>query len=1340
MSGSLGLYTFTKPINDPLALQAHIHTYVGSPFDYLTYNAVSNLVTVYTTESTFSSTTNTLLTNALANFSNPTSPNRALLRKTNSINFLTQVDNVTLQTTSNTLSVKSVPVANGGTGLSTVPSTLIPFGANTNPLVTDASFSYVTASKLLTTGSLRLTNTTNSNSSTTGAAIVTGGVGIGGDLNVAGTASFGNMLSVVVPGTATSLLASMYQPALTAGASSYNTMRWGVASSTNNSITMAFNYRASGSATNSIALGLYGSDKIQLYGDGKLVVEATLPSTTSGTGAFVVVGGAGIGGSLNVGGNATVAGTLVVTGAVTVPEPISGSNASTKNYVDSLVSTAGSGLTKTGNVFSVNADQTGVTSLGTLTGLTSSGIVSITNATDSTSTTSGALTVAGGIGVVGSVFADSVNSTSVSVINPTTGSGSILGSFLQPNLTAGAAVWNTLRWGVSNANNNSASFVFNYKGSGSSTNYVEFGLTGANKLQVFGTGVVKVESSIASTTSGSGALVVVGGVGIGGTLSLGGNVNYVGTTTVSGNASYSGITSITNTTASTSTTSGALVVSGGFGLTGASYFGGIANFTNTTNATSTTTGALILAGGAGMLGSLYVGNTSNFTGRTTHVDGITVSLVTASTSASTGSIFTAGGIGAGAASYFGSTITSPSNVLLTGGSSLLSFTAGTQSLPTFTTRSAGTRISLRNELSASATEYALGISTLTFWSSIPTSTASFAWYAGTSPLATLSGVGDMTVIGSLVVNKNFTQTNNFMHRWLDTAGSAFMMGISLDNTFFLSGTTSTGVPTTIFSLPARTDIPLVTTPVPWSFGGTLRITDTSPTTSAITGSISTLGGISAGGSAWVQGTLTSGSILIGNMSTASNQLVMDCKGSTTLPAEIVFINSGGTGDFGIRGDGGDFFWIGGGNRALQMGAYHGLILQGGRTTGSMTQINGSGASFNTLISNTNNSVGLIVRGVGSQSQDLTQWQSSSSATLAKIDASGMSWSRGTRLTGTDNSYVGLSATTGSANYTLTLPSSAPTVNTFLLSDASGNLNWRPQEISDYFYTPFAPTSSSSQVPVLASGNDQGYVVTESNFLAGSGGAFRLFDSQTTTRWITDNAKYTSTGVPAAGSPTTLVGATTYTGEWMQISMPRAVTLTSFTMTAFSQFATRHPAQFVLATMTNTGTWVALFTQTTTLTWALNETKTFSFTTNIVGGSIYRLIVTRVGNTPDSGVMHVSKMALNGIWNEVRTMSNVKMISVNVVTASTGLATVYLTSDGTSNGPALFTTILSIQVVALRDTTTAVQMVFASIKTISGDNKTLVVNAVTGSNIAIGGGASLVTAPIGTVLSVFVVGI
>lgn len=152
--------------------------------------------------------------------------------------------------------------------------------------------------------------------------------------------------------------------------------------------------------------------------------------------------------------------------------------------------------------------------------------------------------------------------------------------------------------------------------------------TGSGILQITASKLL-ISSTSSSISTITGALVVNGGVGIGGSL-------YVGNTV-----------RIQSTVTSTGTTTGALVVTGGVGIGGSvyiantSYINGaeivttatIGNYAaaggggvgvsgtgttstflinNTTTSTNTTTGALQVRGGAGIGGNLYIGNRVGF--------------------------------------------------------------------------------------------------------------------------------------------------------------------------------------------------------------------------------------------------------------------------------------------------------------------------------------------------------------------------------------------------------------------------------------------------------------------------------------------------------------------------------------------------------------------------------------------------------------------------------------------------------------------------------------------------------------------------------------------------------
>ena len=125
------------------------------------------------------------------------------------------------------------------------------------------------------------------------------------------------------------------------------------------------------------------------------------------------------------------------------------------------------------------------------------------------------------------------------------------------------------------------------------------------------TGDIAVDSGTSSSSSSTGALVVTGGVGIGGAINVAGVVN------------------VTNNTNASSVSTGAIIVAGGIGVSGTVYansfngdgsaltnitassfaggtVAGATNFTNTTPATSTATGAVRVSnGGLGVNGAVW---------------------------------------------------------------------------------------------------------------------------------------------------------------------------------------------------------------------------------------------------------------------------------------------------------------------------------------------------------------------------------------------------------------------------------------------------------------------------------------------------------------------------------------------------------------------------------------------------------------------------------------------------------------------------------------------------------------------------------------------------------------
>jgi hypothetical protein len=134
-----------------------------------------------------------------------------------------------------------------------------------------------------------------------------------------------------------------------------------------------------------------------------------------------------------------------------------------------------------------------------------------------------------------------------------------------------------------------------------------------------------------SNSTGTGALVVGGGVGIGG------NVNINGELVCFANSSVYGIINGYSDVESTNTASGALIISGGAGIaknvnvggnlsvTNATTLNGNVNIQIVTQSTDTLSGALVVSGGVGIAKDAYVGGNVVISGDLT-VNGTTTTI------------------------------------------------------------------------------------------------------------------------------------------------------------------------------------------------------------------------------------------------------------------------------------------------------------------------------------------------------------------------------------------------------------------------------------------------------------------------------------------------------------------------------------------------------------------------------------------------------------------------------------------------------------------------------------------------------------------------------------------
>ena len=199
----------------------------------------------------------------------------------------------------------------------------------------------------------------------------------------------------------------------------------------------------------------------------------------------------------------------------------------------------------------------------------------IENDTDASSTTTGALQVLGGLGVVKSIHAADTTFESVNITDNTNSTDKDTGALIVQS--GGAGIELNLNVG----------------------------------------GVTKVWDETDATTTTSGALQVLGGLGV--------------AKTVFAADMSSGSVDVTDATGSTTTTTGALTVGGGVGIVENLFVGGTGKIENVTDATTTTSGALQVLGGLGVVKSIHAADTTfesvNITDNTNSTDKDTGALI-----------------------------------------------------------------------------------------------------------------------------------------------------------------------------------------------------------------------------------------------------------------------------------------------------------------------------------------------------------------------------------------------------------------------------------------------------------------------------------------------------------------------------------------------------------------------------------------------------------------------------------------------------------------------------------------------------------------------------------------
>jgi len=475
-----------------------------------------------------------------------------------------------------------------------------------------------------------ITSGTASTSTATGDLTVTGGVGIGGSLWTSTT----NFSSISGVGISNSVITSGVWSGTAISAVNGGT---GLVSYTTGDIL----YASSSTTLARITAGTAGS---------------VLTSAGAGSTPYWAVATAGAATGLTL--NGLTASTQFFATSISGSGFTIGSTGSTHTYYIALAGNASTGLISGAaqTIFGLKAFASGL---------------AITSGTASTNTTSGALTVAGGVGITGQL---SVNTIALGVTGVSVTPSMIFTGTAGTVITMSVLSDTTLAWEGSSGqlfsidNNLSSGEIFSVSDI-SGLPIISASAGQSIYLNEFG-GFTQVGNGLASTNTTTGALRVVGGVGITGNLYLGSPLLIPSggtglTTYTTGDILYA--SSATTLAKITAGTAGSVLTSAGAGSTpywalstgsgGGITLNGLTATTQTFatsisgsgftigSATSTHTFYIGLAGNAST--GLISGTAQTIFGIKTFASGLAITASTGSTSTSTGALIVSGGAGIG---------------------------------------------------------------------------------------------------------------------------------------------------------------------------------------------------------------------------------------------------------------------------------------------------------------------------------------------------------------------------------------------------------------------------------------------------------------------------------------------------------------------------------------------------------------------------------------------------------------------------------------------------------------------------------------------------------------------